>query len=386
MRPTQAKNWCAVAISISLLSTAAACGAGGTAAKDDRAASLADALSAATSATALPGQARELWSWSTKQLDGGVIALAPAPNGGMVALASTPLPTSAPAATVPTYLGWFSANGELIGARSLASGAPSSVRLATPALLVTPDGWAVLAFNVTCDPGSCPDVGAGPMSTGAHVVRFSATGEVRHVPLANGDVESIAVNARGEVYAALSTTEGAVIRFVPADLSAPQLPHEIPVGGTGPIRLAFLGNGSLVIGQGSTITRVSATGAVLWRLDAGAPWEILDVAATGDLIAIGARHPTASWATVELDAAGAVRWATRIIGGDVAIHPSGAVAVTNGDAVLFDGNGAFQWAWANVFPVYPPPFAAAAVTFHGDSVIAGGWKNGRVPFISVLGQ
>jgi hypothetical protein len=355
-------------------------------ATERRALALEAALAAAPARPQAAGVARELWTWTTGAFAGGIIALAPVPGGGIVALASTPMPLDAPPFDrVPTHIGWFSAAGELLGYRSLAVGAPVSVPLESRPLAVTRGGEAVLAVNVTCDGGACPDLGAGPMSPGAHVLRFSSTGEVRQSPLGDGHVEWVAVGPGGAVLAGLSTGQWAVIRCAPADTRDPGPACDFPVSGEGSLRLAFLGDGTLVVARGSKLRRLGVDGSVLWTLDGGAPWEVHDLVASGDLIAVTLRHPTEPGATVQLDATGQVRWATRIAWGGVAIDPGGAVAVTEGDVVLFDADGTFQWAWFNPFPVYPPPFAAAAVAFHDGRVVAGGWKNGRIPFISLIG-
>jgi hypothetical protein len=158
------------------------------------------------------------------------------------------------------------------------------------------------------------------------------------------------------------------------------------VVGLGATRLALLDDDSLVVARGSSLKRIAPDGTVVWTLDAGAPYGINDVVTAGDRIALIARRFNEADTIAQLDAAGRLRWATRNNAAGLAIAPGGAVAIFYGEVALFDGDGAMRWVWeATDWGVWPPPVAAGALAFHGDRVVAGGWRSGRTPFISVLG-
>lgn len=110
------------------------------------------------------------------------------------------------------------------------------------------------------------------------------------------------MSPRVAVLVGLSTREGAVIRFVLANRGDDaELPVDVPVSGAGAIRLAFLDDGSLVVARGSALQRIGANGAVVWALDAGAPYVIDKVVAAGERIALIAARPNERETIAQLD-------------------------------------------------------------------------------------
>jgi hypothetical protein len=346
--------------------------------------SLSQAIAAA--AVAQQGPTPEVaWRWSTSAFAGEVTAIASTPDGGAVALASDMMGR-------PLLLGRFAPSGELgpVGAPSVF--ANPAMRLPSSPLVVTSDGLPVLAFSIVCEGADCFDVGGG----GAYLAALPPGGEPAYVELGPGEVQSVAASSTGQVAVAISRPGGAATIQVLDREEGVTLDLTAPASG-GSMRLAFLGDGHLVVARGSTLTHLGEDGRVFWEIDVGGAFTFEDVAAAGERIGVAGTHTTAGSFVAVLDATGTIRWAQRLgvlspgAISDLAVDEAGALAVTSVQATArFDAVGNLLW----TAPFNPPqevpfpPLAGRAVAFaHGGVVVAGsgsGPVDERVPLVVLL--
>jgi hypothetical protein len=361
----------------------AACGPDAPASPEATAARSIDVVSAAQAMPPVPTPTLGL-AWTTEAVQGTISAIAPVAGGGAVALLSQPLPRQA-SVGAPLALGWFGPGGALLAARSLVAGSAESIELARPGLVATPDGWAVLGVNLTCSGAGCPDLGEGPLASGAHLVALSPGGELLHLGLGEGEVQSLAVNAAGQVAVAFSGPGGASVRVLDRSSGVVLDVFMDRIGG--PMRIAFTPEGDLVVGRDSMLQVFAADGRSLVEVDFRRGVSIEAVAAAGDAIAVAGDVPGLGGVVAVLDGTGALRWAARTGRVDaLAIEPGGAVVLNAGDdAWKLDGAGMAVWRWpAAQGTVFPPAIDVDAVAFVGGQLVAGGVFEGRAPFLVVL--
>jgi hypothetical protein len=141
------------------------------------------------------------------------------------------------------------------------------------------------------------------------------------------------------------------------------------------VRLAFLGDGSLVVAHGTILQRIGIDGASIWSLDAGPAYPIRAVAAAaaGERIAVAAG--SSQDAVALLDASGAVHWAAKHRAYGVDVDASGRVVLRENGVLMLDAaTGAFRWAWGfDPRAVFPPVWFTGDVAFLEGDVVAGGW-------------
>jgi hypothetical protein len=338
-----------------------------------------DVTSAAQQVPAAP-TAVPAWTWTTDAVEGTISAIAPAPGGGGVALLSQ---WTAQGPGELLALGFFDAGGALVAVRSLAVG--SLVELARPGIAVTPDGWAVLALNLDCEAG-CPDFGGAPLASGPYLLALSAGGGLALFPLGEGEVQSLAVNAAGQVAVALAGPEDASVLVL--DLAEGVVLDVFMERIGGAMRIAFTGEGDLVVGRDSVLHVFAPDGRRLAEIDAGHGLVIDAVAAAGDTIGVAGTAPGAGGVVAALDSSGSVRWARGGAGANpaIAVDATGALAVNVGtDVWKLDASGATVSQWPGPQPaVFPPGVDVDAVAFVGGQLVAGGVLDGERPFLVAL--
>jgi hypothetical protein len=210
-------------------------------------------------------------------------------------------------------------------------------------------------------------------------------GDRTSIALGTGDVDSVAVSPGGEVVVAMST--GAEVSLRAVDLARGHADELLSAEGAGAARLAFLGDGSLIVARGSTLHRLGRDGNLRWSVDADPSSAIAALAAAGDRLAVLLDREDARALVVQLDGDGAVRWSQDAappggLGATLAVTPSGWVALADQDALLFGPDGALRGGWGTPQAVFPPIVHAATVAFHGDQVVAGGWIRGQTPYVA----
>jgi hypothetical protein len=320
------------------------------------------------------GTSRLVWWWSSEAV-GTISEVAPTADGGAVVLLRERSDDG-----LPLHLGWLSSAGDLVAQRSLASGSPDSIRLAEPGLVVTPDALAVLAFSITCSPGRCPELGRSAIETGAHLAIFSPGGMAWHVGLGEGEVESVAVNGSGQVAVALARRSGSSIHVLDrARGVVVDAPHP-PLGA--PMRLAFLEDGTLLIGEGSRLTRLGADGRVVWQVDLGGDFSVEHLVAAGDRVALSGTLAGQAVLGV-LDGTGSLRWARHVADprgrvDAIAVDRTGAVAAVSGSVFVrkYDAQGALDWEYFTAMQPVIPAGMAHSVAFVQGVVVYGGTPAG----------